>query len=188
MDPAQSAELRESLRSLHGELAADIKERWQRDLPFQELISDRWERAARLGFGEGASIYESSYILGDVVAGEETWIGPLCMLDGSGGIEIGHHCSISTGVQIYSHDTVHWALTGGEAKSERSPVKIGDCTFIGANAVVLRGVTIGDQCVIGAGAIVVSDVPDRSVAIGVPAEVRGSVSADGELDIQAAPS
>jgi acetyltransferase-like isoleucine patch superfamily enzyme len=61
---------------------------------------------------------------------------------------------------------------------DRRPVRIGDCTFIGANAVILLGVTIGSHCVIGAGAVVSTDIPDRSVAVGVPAKVVGTVDAD----------
>ena len=37
------------------------------------------------------------------------------------------------------------------------------------------GVTIGSHCVIGAGAVVATDIPDRSVAVGVPARVIGTV-------------
>jgi len=58
---------------------------------------------------------------------------------------------------------------------ERSPVSIGDCTFIGANAVILMGVTIGDHCIVGAGSVVSIDLPDHSVAVGVPARVVGRV-------------
>jgi acetyltransferase-like isoleucine patch superfamily enzyme len=58
---------------------------------------------------------------------------------------------------------------------DRKPVTIGDCTFFGANSVVLMGVTIGSHCIIGAGAVVVSDIPDNSVAFGVPARIVGRV-------------
>ena len=74
--------------------------RWNRDLPLEELLFDRWERARYLGFGAGASIYHTSYVFGDVRVGANTWIGPLTVLEGSGGLTIGAHCSISSGVQI----------------------------------------------------------------------------------------
>ena len=183
---ANSAELLEGIRALRAELGEQMSMRWQRDLPLGELLSDRWERARRLGFGEGASIYENTYVYGDVSVAEHTWIGPLVMLDGSGGIEIGHHCSISTGVQIYSHDTVRWALSGGEAEPEREAVRVGDCTYLGANATVLKGVTIGDHCVVGAGSVVTRDLPPCSVAVGVPARVAGKVTIDdrGRIELE----
>ena len=51
------------------------------------------------------------------------------------------------------------------------PVVIGDDVWIGANAVILPGVTIGRHCVVAAGAVVTKDVPDNSVVAGVPAKI-----------------
>ncbi|TAK01687.1 MAG: acyltransferase [Chloroflexota bacterium] len=151
---------------------------WQRDLPFGELVSDRWRRAADLGFGEGASIYDSSYVYGDVSVGPHTWIGPFTLLDGSGGLIIGEHCSISAGVHIYTHDTVAWAVSGGRVAAQRSPVVIGGNTYIGSQAIVARGVTIGDHCVIGAGSFVNRSIPPYTVAMGTPCRVVGRVEVD----------
>jgi len=52
-----------------------------------------------------------------------------------------------------------------------SPITIEDATWIGANVVVLAGVTIGKHCVIAAGSIVTKDIPSYSVAVGNPARV-----------------
>ncbi len=52
-----------------------------------------------------------------------------------------------------------------------SPVYVGDHTWIGQNACVLPGVRIGKHCVIGANSVVTKDVPDYSVAVGMPARV-----------------
>lgn len=51
------------------------------------------------------------------------------------------------------------------------PVRVGNDVWIGANAVLLPGVTIGDGSVIGAGAVVTKDVPERVVAVGNPCRV-----------------
>src|SRR5204862_3063149 len=51
------------------------------------------------------------------------------------------------------------------------PVKIGRGVFVGARAIILKGVTIGDRAVIGAGAVVTKDVPARHLAVGNPARV-----------------
>ena len=179
-------DLLSALHSLDSRLRAETIERWDRDLPFDELAFDRWERARRLGFGEGASVYHNTYVYGDVRVGAETWIGPMVLLDGSAGIEIGHHCSISAGVHVYTHDTVRWALTGGAADSEEGPVRIGDCTHVGAQVTVLHGTTIGSRCVIGANSVVRGDIPDNSLAVGSPAKVRGTVvvADDGSVEIK----
>lgn len=167
------------MRSVYEALRGDMRAKWKRDLPFDELLFDRWTRAASLGFGADASIYHHSYVYGDVQVGEHTWVGPLTILDGSGGIRIGRYCSISAGVQIYSHDTVRWALSGGACEYERSAVSIGDCCYIGPQTVVSRGVTIGDHVVVGACSFVNRDIPLRAVAAGVPCRVIGRVVGDG---------
>jgi acetyltransferase-like isoleucine patch superfamily enzyme len=164
-------------------LRSRMRERWHRDLPFDELLFDRWERAKSLGFGEGSSIYHNSYIYGDVRVGKNTWVGPYTLLDGSGGLAIGAFCTISAGVHIYTHDTVKWALTGGKAAYERARVTIGDCCHIGGQTVIAKGVTIGDHCVIGACSFVNRDIPPYTVAFGIPCRAAGQVDVDGQGNI-----
>ena len=50
-------------------------------------------------------------------------------------------------------------------------MKIGRGVFVGARAIILKGVTVGDRAVIGAGAVVTRDVPARHIAVGNPAKV-----------------
>jgi UTP-glucose-1-phosphate uridylyltransferase/acetyltransferase-like isoleucine patch superfamily enzyme len=173
-----------ALWSLHQTLRQGIKARWQRAVPFADELFDRWERAAFLGFGQGASIYDSSLVLGDVQVGEGTWIGPFTVLDGRGGLVIGRYCSISAGVQLYSHDTVKWALTGGKAPEVRQPTRVGDCCYIGPLSIVSRGVTVGEHSVIGANSFVQEDVPPFSIAVGTPARVIGRVELVNETDVR----
>lgn len=173
------------LRSLYGELRADVRERWQRDLPLEELLFDRWERARELGFGEGSSIYHSSHVFGDVRVGRDTWIGPFTILDGSGGLTIGDNCSISSGVQIYSHDTVEWAVSGGTLPYRRAPVSIGSCCYLGPGTVVAKGVSVGEHSVVGVGSFVNRDVPPYSIAVGVPCRIAGRVRLeDGAVSLE----
>jgi len=120
------SELLEELRKLLTQQQLQVLQEWNRSLPFGDYIADRWAKAKSLGFGEGSSIYDSSLVLGNVQVGKNTWIGPFTVLDGSGGLEIGDNCSISAGVQIYSHDTVRWAVSGGVEKIEYRSVRIGD--------------------------------------------------------------
>lgn len=136
----------------------------------KEDLQDRLALARQLGFGKRTRIYSTSYIFGTPKVGENTWIGPFTILDGSGGLEIGSNCSISAGVQIYTHDSIQWALSGGKAEYPRESVKIGNNCYIGPNVVITRGVTIGDYCVVGTQSLVVKDVPAYSFVAGVPAK------------------
>jgi acetyltransferase-like isoleucine patch superfamily enzyme len=123
-----------------------------------------------------------AWVVGDPQIGAGTWIGPHCLVDGSGGLTIGRGCDLAAGVQIYTHSSAKRCVSDRAVPVERAAVTIGDCTFLGAGAIVLMGVHIGSHCVIGAGAVVTCDVPDRSVAVGIPARVIGTVDpADGSI-------
>ena len=151
-----------------------VHAQWNRTLPFGEYVVDRWEKAKLLGFGDGASIYDSSIVIGDVTVGANTWIGPWVMLDASGGLSIGSNCSISAGVQIYTHDSVKWATSGGAQSIETAPTSIGNCCYVGPNVIIAKGISIGDSCIIGANSIVLSDLPSGVKAFGSPCRVVGS--------------
>jgi len=171
--------------SLYVKLRTGMREQRHRDLPLDELLFDRWERARSLGFGEDSSIYHNSYVYGDIKVGRGTWIGPYTLLEGAGGLAIGDYCSISAGVHIYTHDSVKWALSGGKDEYERASVRIGDCCYIGSQTVIAKGVTIGDHCVVGACSFVNRDLPPGTVAFGVPCRPVGHVEikSSGEITL-----
>jgi acetyltransferase-like isoleucine patch superfamily enzyme len=173
-----------SLLELHMKLRGQLRARWKRALPFGDELFDRWEKAAFLGFKRGASIYDSSFVIGDVSVGEGTWIGPFTVLDGSGGLSIGAFCSISSGVQIYTHDTVKWALTGGKALAAYAPVEIGACCYIGSMTIIGKGVTIGPHSIIGANSFVHESVPAFSIVADTPAKIIGRVELLNENDVR----
>lgn len=170
--PGRLDELLIELRALLAQEMNAVQQRWERTLPLADYVVDRWQKAKALGFGEGASIYDSSLVLGSVKVGRNVWIGPFTVLDGSGGLVIGDNCSISAGVQIYTHDTVKWATSGGSAPVERAPVTIGSRCYIGPNTIISKGVTIGDGCVIGANSLVNANVPAGMKAWGTPARIK----------------
>jgi acetyltransferase-like isoleucine patch superfamily enzyme len=93
-------------------------------------------------------------------------------------VEIGAHCMLANGCLITDADhrfddpdtPVPW-----QGFTSDGPTVLGDNVWLGAHAVVTSGVTIGRRSVIGAGSVVTRDVPEFSVAAGVPARVIGSV-------------
>jgi acetyltransferase-like isoleucine patch superfamily enzyme len=176
-------DLIDRLKKLYKYLRDEMWSKKNRELPLDELIFDRWEKARRLGFGKGTSVYHNSYIYGNVKVGENTWIGPFTVLDGEGILEIGDSCSISSGVQIYTHNSVKWAISGGKEFYEKKTVKIGNCCFIGANSVIKDGVSIGDHSVVGACSFVNKEVPPYSIVAGTPAKIVGNVVVDDKGNI-----
>ena len=170
-----------NLISLYKKRRSETKKKWNRVLPFNELISDRWEKAQFLNGLSGSSVYDSSYVFGKVSIGKNTWIGPYTILDGSGGkLSIGEFCSISSGVQIYTHNTVKWALTKGKSEFEKKSVRIGDCCYIGPNSIIGMGSSIGKCSVIGSLSFVNSKIPPYSIAFGSPAKIVGKVIVKGK--------
>ena len=170
----------ELLKALHARRDGELRGAFNRSLPFADAQFDRWERAKALGFGDKTSIYDSSCIFGDVSVGVNSWIGPFTVLDGSGGgLQIGDFCSISAGVHIYTHDTVLWAVSGGVQAARKGRVTIGSNTYIGAQAVIIAGVSIGERCVIAANSLVNRDVAAGSIMGGTPARLIGRVEGEG---------
>ena len=90
-----------------------------------------------------------------------------------GQVEIGDDCIFGPNVAIHSENHVFSdpdipiRLQG----ATREGVHIGRDCWIGEGAVILDGVTVGDGCIIAAGAVVTRDIPDFSIAGGVPAKV-----------------
>ena len=100
-------------------------------------------------------------------------IGENVVLRGAGGIAIGDRVLIAAGAVIttvgHPLELPRWGIT------VTKPVKIGDDVWIGANAVILPGVSIGSGSIVGAGAVVSRDVPADTVVAGVPARVIKAV-------------
>ena len=161
--------LLEDLRALWADRRKAVDDAYRRTLPLGDYVVDRWAKAQALGFGDGTSIYDTAHVFGEVSVGRNTWIWPFTVLDGSGGLRVGNNCTISTGAQIYSHDTVAWATSGGTTPYEYAATRIGDNCYVGPNTVVAKGVTIGDGAVIGANSLVLSDVAPGARVGGSPA-------------------
>ena len=86
-------------------------------------------------------------------------------------ITVGDNVTIAPRVHILAHDASTCPIVG-HAKIGR--VNIGNNVFIGAESIVLPGVTIGNDVIIGAGSVVTKDIPDGYVAVGNPARIIAS--------------
>ena len=101
-------------------------------------------RGARLSIGTGTFLNRNV----EVIAWEEVVIGDGCMI----------------GWDVAILDTDQHPLPGRGIRN--APVRIGDGVWIGARALILKGVTIGDGAIVGAGAIVTHDVPTGAIVTG----------------------
>jgi hypothetical protein len=72
----------EKLVELKLELDHYFKQKFNRNLPFAEVLFDRWDKSKSLGFGKGTSVYDSCHVFGDVRVGENVWVGPFTIIDG----------------------------------------------------------------------------------------------------------
>lgn len=150
-------------------------------------------RGARIVLGDGVRLYSATRanplgcfqpcVLRALRQGAQLVLGRGVGLSGtvlcaSASIEIGEGTIFGSGAVVVDNDfhsqTGEWGwnteamLSGAGAR----PVKIGRGVFIGARAIVLKGVTIGDRAVIGAGAVVARDVPAYHLAVGNPAQAE----------------
>ena len=109
--------------------------------------------------------------VGDVTIGNHTRIGIHCTVIGP--VCIGNHVNLAQGITVtaLNHNFEDTTKRIDEQGISTKPVVIGDDVWIGANAVILPGVTIGRHVVVAAGAVVTKDVPDNCVVGGVPAKV-----------------
>ena len=181
---SQYKSLYHEIKALHSELDDYFLETFQRSLPWNEVLGDRWERSQKLGFGSDTSIYDSCFVFGNPKIGKHCWIGPFTILDGSGGLTIGDYCTVSSGVHIYTHDNVHRTLSGGHKPIDRQPVFIGNNVYIAPYAIITKGINIGNYCVIGTGSLVNTNIPDYSIVFGKPGKVVGNVEISENYDIK----
>ena len=109
--------------------------------------------------------------VGDVIIGDHTRIGLHNTIIGP--VDIGNHVNLAQGITVtaLNHNFSDTNKRIDEQGVSTNPVTIEDDVWVGANAVILPGVTIGEHCVVAAGAIVTKDVPPHSLVAGVPAKV-----------------
>jgi acetyltransferase-like isoleucine patch superfamily enzyme len=94
-----------------------------------------------------------------------------CYIDAVGDITIGNDVSIAHSSSILSFDHT-WADASRPIRDNPirlAPVNIANDVWIGCGVRILAGVSIGQRCIVAAGAVVVNDVPNGTVAGGVPA-------------------
>lgn len=160
--------------------------RYKTDDEFEIFIDPSSRQKSSKGTFIEAPARISAHILMNGFIGAHTYIREGSRL-GSGVRSIGRYCSIAPGVIIGDGQhhidwlTSHPFVDAPEYQFDERWVRppkaapkwtvIGNDVWIGANAIVMRGIVIGDGAVIGAGAVVTKDVPPYAIVAGVPARI-----------------
>ena len=112
---------------------------------------------------------------GTVRIGRGSEIGERCWISIANSLEIGEKVLLSPNVYItdcdHEYRNIDVPVIEQGIVQKGQAVSIGDGSYIGINTVIVGNVKIGKHCVIGANSVVTKDVPDYSVAVGIPARV-----------------
>lgn len=133
-------------------------------------------RSPGVRFGDKVTLNRYAYVQGGnggVRLGDRVEVNNFSIVNGTGGVDIGDDTLIGPGVRIISYQ--HACARGATIRSQpvdARPIRIGRDVWLGANSIILAGVTIGDGAVVAAGAVVREDVPSHAVVAGVPATIR----------------
>ena len=133
---------------------------------------------------ESAFIHPNATVTGNVIIGKDVYIGPGAAIRGDWGQII-----ISDGCNVQENCTIHMFPGTTVLLKENAHIghgaiihgaTIGKNSLIGMNAVLMDDVIIGEECIIGSMSFVQanSEIPDRSIAVGNPAQVIKKVSDD----------
>lgn len=126
--------------------------------------------------GERTTIREYAQLnaySGYIHTGKNVFIGQGTMISGHGGVEIGDNtlianlCSITSSNHIYCDTSIPLRFQGETSIG----IKIGSNVWIASQVSILDGVSIGDNAVVSSGSVVARDIPEWSVAGGVPARI-----------------
>lgn len=132
----------------------------------------RWAGAV---IGDNVRIVSSVRIIGNgqLIIGDNTWIGHETMLLCSSRTEIGANCDIAP--RVYIGNGTH-RITPEKSRiadiESSEDIKIGNGCWIGVNSTILPGTTLGDKCVVAGGTVVTKSSSPYCLLAGVPARVK----------------
>ena len=140
--------------------------RWEKDM--QVVISS----GSSVSIGEGNHFRSRLQLRavhgGNIKIGNNCFFNSNVSITSLKSITIGNNVRIANNTVIVDHDHDYM---NNMTEYQCDEVVIGDDVWIGANSVILKGVHIGNHAVIAAGSVVRHDVPDHTVAGGVPASI-----------------
>lgn len=135
----------------------------------------------RFELGAGSTIEDFCTInngVGDVIIGSGSRVGIGNVIIGP--VEIGNNVICAQNIVMsglnHGYEDIHTPIL--KQAISTAPIRIGDDSWIGANAVITAGVKIGKHCVVAGGAVVTKDVPDFTIVGGNPAKILKQYNAE----------
>ena len=134
-----------------------------------------------------AFISEAAYVVGDVEIGEGSSIWPGTVIRGdSGKVTIGKYTNIQDNSVVHGDDDLEigdYVTIGHRVMCHAK--YIGNLSLIGNGSIINDGVIIGKNSIVGSGAMLLEnmDIPEKSIAVGMPGRVRGQVQ-QKHIDLQ----
>ena len=104
----------------------------------------------------------------NIEVGEDFFMNVNCVVLDGARVTFGNHVFVAPGCGFFTAGHPLAVSERNKGLEYAKPIKIGNNVWIGANVIVLPGITIGDNCTIGAGSVVVKDIPANSLAVGNP--------------------
>jgi len=137
--------------------------------------------------GEGTRIWQYVVVLPGAVIGRNCNICSHCFIENK--VVVGDRVTVKCGVQLWDGVTLEDGVFVGPNATFTNDLQPRSCNTeaallptlvkkgasIGANATILPGLTIGEGAMVGAGAVVTKDVPPRTLVVGNPARIVGSI-------------
>ncbi len=127
------------------------------------------EQAAALGLRFATLVHPTARVSSRATLGEGTFVSALATI--ATHTTLGRSVYVNRGAMIGHHTTIGDYCTIQPGANVAGAITMGEQTYVGMGAMVVDQHTIGKGCVIGAGAVVLNDLPDRVLAVGVPAKV-----------------
>jgi len=172
-----SPEVRDEQTALHSNLAAECGAEISPEAfisPEARVFTDQLKVGAR------SYIAANALVRGTISIGEDCSVNPFTSLHGK--VTLGNGVRIASLVTLAgaNHSFADISIPIHQQGVTEEGITIGDDVWVGANVVVLDGVTVGSHAVLAAGAVVTRDVPEYSIVGGNPAKVIRDRRASGK--------
>ena len=105
-----------------------------------------------------------------------------CQILDGGKVTFGNNVFIAPNCLFTTAEHAIDAKQRNEGLEVALPITVGNSVWFGAGVIVLGGVTIGDNTVIAAGSVVTKDIPENSLAVGVPCRVLREITEKDRIE------